>query len=260
MLSPFFGRRSETVRVALTQILIVLTILALWQFAPGLLHFDELLMSKPSAILARTVLWLGNGVLFTQAWATMKVVIGGFLLGGGAGFVLGIAAGLLPPFERMIEPAISAFFSLPKSALVPLFILWFGISTQQHIIFTALVVFFFFFFSTLQGIRSVPLALRNMLSIAGASPFQRIYLLYIPASFNWLLAGARLALPHAFTGAISAEVISSREGLGFLVKTNASVMDAAGMFSAIAFLVLISVTISSSALYLGNHFKSRFNL
>jgi len=252
--------RTETARVLFVQAALVAAVLALWQFAPDLVHFDELLMSKPSSIAERTIQWIGSGILLTQGLATLKVVAGGLLFGGIVGFLVGLCAGLIPPVERMVEPVISAFFALPKSSLVPLFILWFGISTKQHIIFASLIVFFFFFFSTVQGIRSVPKSLNDMLSIIGASPFQKFYLLYLPASFKWLLTGARLALPHAFTGAISAEIIASFDGLGYLVKANAGIMDAAGMFSAIFFLLAMSVLISSTALFLGRRLQTRFNL
>ena len=107
------------------------------------------------------------------------------------------------------------------------------------------------------GVRSVPLALRNMLSLAGASTWQTIHMLYLPASFDWMLAGLRLAMPQAFVAAITAEVIASREGLGHLVKANAAVMSASGMLSALLCLVLLSVALSATALFLGEHSRWR---
>jgi NitT/TauT family transport system permease protein len=225
-------------------------VFAVWELAPNL-FFDEMLVSRPSLIVAQTVKWLSDGVLLGEAFATLKVVFSGLLWGGLAGMVLGITAALWPPFELVVEPIVNVLFALPKSAFIPLFILWFGISFRQHAIFTATVVFFFFFFAVFNGVRSVPNALRSMLAISGASSWQAIYLLYIPASFSWLVAGLRLAMPQAFVAAITAEIIASREGLGHLVKANAAVMNPAGMFAALLFLVLLSVALSATVLSFG---------
>jgi NitT/TauT family transport system permease protein len=225
--------------------------------APNLL-FDEMLVSRPSLILAQTVRWLGDGVLLGEAFATLKVVFSGLLYGGLAGIAVGMLAALLRPFELLTEPIVNVLFALPKSAFMPLFILWFGVSSRQHTIFTATVVFFFFFFAVFNGVRGVPNALRSMLAISGASRWQAVYLLYLPASFSWLLAGIRLAVPQAFLAAITAEIVASRDGLGHLVKTNAAVMNASGMFAGLLFLVLLSVALSATALFLGQ--RSRWHV
>jgi NitT/TauT family transport system permease protein len=250
-------RVRERVIVSAIQLALAVSLLGLWELAPNLL-FDEILVSRPSLIAARTLTWLGNGVLLREAAATLQVVVFGLFLGGAAGVLLGLVCGLSASLERLIEPVVSILFALPKSSFVPLFILWFGISMRQHTIFVSVVVFFFFFFAVFNGIRAVPNALRSMLALSGASPWQKIWLLYLPASFNWLLSGLKLAMPHAFLAAISAEVIASREGLGHLVKANAAASDAAGMFSAVLFLVFLSVTLTGGILYLGE--RSRWKI
>jgi NitT/TauT family transport system permease protein len=238
------------------QFVIVAALIVVWQLAPDRSGV-ELLVSRPSLIWAQTVKWLADGVLLEAALATLKVVFSGLLLGGVCGIALGLAAALMRPLELVIEPVVDVLFALPKSAFVPLFILWFGISFRQHIIFTAVVVFFFFFFAAFNGARSVPHALRDMLSLFGASSGQAIRLLYLPASFGWLLTGLRLAMPQAFLAAITTEIIASREGLGHLVKTNAAVMDAAGMLSALLFLVLLAVVLGAVVLFLGERSRWR---
>jgi NitT/TauT family transport system permease protein len=238
------------------QCVLIAVVLALWQFAPDAV-LDEMLVSRPSLIIAQTITWLSDGVLIGESLPTLKVVLGGLLWGGLSGILLGIAAALWRPVELIVEPIVNVLFALPKSAFMPLFILWFGISSRQHTIFTATVVFFFFFFAIFNGIRSVPKPLRSMLAIAGASTWQAVYLLYVPASFSWLLAGLRLAMPQAFLAAVTAEIIASREGLGHLVKADAAVMNAAGMFSALTFVVVLSVTLSAAVLYLAGRTQWR---
>jgi NitT/TauT family transport system permease protein len=253
VVSPYFSvDRGRWLVVPLCQFVIVAAFIAFWQAGPSFI-FDEMLVSRPSLVLIQTVKWLEDGVLLGAAVATLKVVLTGLLFGGVTGVTFGLAAALWRPLELIAEPIVDILFALPKSAFVPLFILWFGISFRQHAIFTATVVFFFFFFAMLNGVRSVPIALRNMLTLSGASTRQTIHMLYLPASFDWMLSGLRLAMPQAFLAAITAEVIASREGLGHLVKANAAVMNASGMLSALLCLVLLSVALSATALFLGKH-------
>jgi len=248
-------RRAGRLIVLACQLAIAAAFVAAWQFLPGSV-LDEMLVSRPSLVLEQTIKWLADGVLLGAAFATLKVVFAGLLFGGIGGIALGLGAALWRPLELVTEPIVNVLFALPKSAFVPLYILWFGISFRQHAVFTATVVFFFFFFATFNGVRSVPAALRNMLSLSGASTWQAIRLLYLPASAGWFLAGLRLAMPQAFLAAITAEVIASREGLGHLVKANAAVMDAAGMLSALLFLVLLSVALSAVVLRFGERWRT----
>jgi NitT/TauT family transport system permease protein len=148
---------------------------------------------------------------------------------------------------RLIIGPIEALFALPKITLVPLFILWMGIGSLQHIAFTALVAFFFYFFAMFNGVRAIPAALRNTLTLAGASPVQRILILYLPASFGWIVIATRLAMPYAFVAAVSTEVIASTSGLGHLVKGSSSIMNAAGMFAAMLALLFVSLAATSLA-------------
>lgn len=242
--------KTETISVVAVQLGIVAAVVGIWQVAPNLI-FDETLIGRPSEAVTQSLDWIRSGVLLREGLATLAVVLLGLTFGGAAGLAPGLLAGLSRPAERLLEPAINAFAAMPKSTLVPLFILWFGVSTRQEVVFFSLVVFFFFFFATAGGIRSISRSSRNMLAILGASAWQTIYILYIPASFDWLLAGARLAMPHAIT----TEIIASRGGLGHLVKTSAAVLNPAGVFSAVFFVVLLSVLFSGALQFVGSRLR-----
>jgi len=236
-------RDRRSLKVVATQAAIVLALGWIWELAPSWL-LEELLWSRPSAILAQTTAWLADGTLPRHAFATLRTVVAGMTIGGLAGIAAGLYAGASRTVARLIIGPIEALFALPKITLVPLFILWMGIGALQHVAFTALVVFFFFFFAMVNGMRAVPAALRNTLILAGASTLQRIHILYLPASFGWIVIAIRLALPYAFVAAVSTEVIASTAGLGHLVKGSASVMNAAGMFAAMLALLAVSLTAS----------------
>ena len=243
-----WDRRSLPARwkVLVTQAAIVLVIGLAWEFAPNAV-LEELLWSRPSAIFAQSVVWLADGTLLRQALATLGTVAAGMLIGALVGIAAGLPAGASRTVARLIIGPIEALFALPKITLVPLFILWMGIGALQHVAFTALVVFFFYFFAMFNGVRGVPVALRNTLTLAGASRLQRITILYLPASFGWIVIATRLAMPYAFVAAVSTEVIASTAGLGHLVKGSATVMNSAGMFAAMFALLFVSLAASGLA-------------
>lgn len=249
--SPVFAWRVPTARL-----LLVALVLAFWQFAPPSV-LDDMLVSRPTLVVGRIVAWLQDGVLIRETVATLSAVFLGLLWGGLLGGAAGLIAGLSRPAGKIIEPWLTVLFALPKSAFIPLFILWFGISGRQHILFVATVVFFFFFFALFRGVRSVPAAWRNMLAISGAGTLQAVRILYLPASFGWLLSALRLAIPNAFVAAISVEVIASREGLGHLVKTSSSILDSAGTMAAVIWLVGLSSTLGATAIALADRTRWR---
>ena len=244
-------------KVLATQAAIVLAIGLGWEFAPNAV-LEELLWSRPSAIFAQAAVWLADGTLPFHALATLRTVAAGMLIGGVIGIAIGLAAGASRNTARLIIAPIEALFALPKITLVPLFILWMGIGALQHVAFTALVVFFFYFFALFNGVRGVPAALRNTLTLAGASTIQRIAILYLPASFGWIVIATRLAMPYAFVAAVSTEVIASTAGLGHLVKGSAAVMNSAGMFAAM--LALLFVSLAASLLANAAAARSRWKL
>lgn len=228
-----------------------------WELAADRL-VDALLISKPSAVAAQALSWLSRGILQKAVLETMAVVLVGLLWGGAIGVLAGLLLGSARRAGDALEPIVAVLFALPKVALIPLLILWFGAGDQQKIVLVAVTVFFFFFYPVFNGIRAVPRALENMMRLSGASWTQRVRILYLPASIGWLLAALRVALPYAFVAVIGAEVVSSRGGLGHLARTSATVMNAAGTFAAILTLTILATALSGAVIWLAG--RTRFAL
>ena len=124
--------------------LFLVAILLGWQLASGRL-VSEFFISKPSAIIATLLEWIADGSLFFHAAITATEAFAGFALGSAAGIVAGTLLGRAQLLAEIVEPFIMAFYSLPKVALAPLFVLWFGIGIEMKIVLTAAVVFFLVF-------------------------------------------------------------------------------------------------------------------
>ena len=211
---------------------------ARWQLASGRL-VSEFFISKPSAIIATLLEWIADGSLFFMRLSPRRKR----LLdspGQRAGIVAGTLLGRAQLLAEIVEPFIMAFYSLPKVALAPLFVLWFGIGIEMKIVLTAAVVFFLVFLNTYTGVRSVSRELVTILRLMGASERHVLTKVVIPSAITWVFAGLRISVPYALIGAIVGELVASNRGLGFLLSSSAGQFQTAGVFAALFAIVALA--------------------
>jgi NitT/TauT family transport system permease protein len=226
-------------RVAWYRLLFTLVWLATWQFASGRL-VDPFWVSSPSAIAYTFWNWLWSGLLLRHLAVTFQETAIGFLFGSLLGVVLGVLIGQSETVRRTFDPFLTAFYGVPKIALAPLFIMWFGIGMMPKIVLAAVSVFFLVLFNTLGGVREVDSKLINAMKVMGASRFQILAKVVLPASLPWIMLGLKLGLPYGFIGAVAAEMMASNEGIGFLTQSSAGQFDTAGVFCALVALMLVT--------------------
>ncbi len=153
---------------------------------------------------------------------------------------LGVILGRAKNLADLLNPFIMAFYSLPKIALGPLLIIWFGIGMDMKIILTAVVVFFLVFLNTYTGVRGVSQELVAILRLMGANERHVLRKVVLPSAVVWVFAGLRLSVPYAVIGAIVGEMIASNRGLGYLLTYSSIQFDTAGVFAAIFAIVILS--------------------
>ena len=139
------------------------------------------------------------------------------------------------------EPFVLALYTLPKVALAPLFVLWFGIGMTNKIMFAMLLVFFMVFFTTFQGTRQVDQDLVANARLLGASRFQVWTKIAIPQAAVWVFAGIRIGLPYALIGAIVGEFIAAEGGVGYRIREATSFFDTASVFAGLFVLMVVSM-------------------
>lgn len=223
----------------LLRCLFALAFLALWEYASGRL-IAPLYVSSPSAVAARLATMLADGSLPRHAAITAFEAGAGFLCGAAAGIATGIALGRARLLAEVLDPFLLGFYSLPKVALAPLFVMWFGIDVGMKIIFAAVVVFFLVFLSTYSGVRNVSKELVTIYRLMGASEAQLVSKVVLPAALTWVFSGLRLSAPYALVGAIIAELIAANRGLGYLVENATTQFDTAGAFAAVFGILVLS--------------------
>jgi sulfonate transport system permease protein len=234
---------SRTSNILLIRVIIMLAVLCLWQFASGRL-LDDFWLSRPSAVALRLYEWTVDGKLPFHTWITLQEMAWGFLIGSTTGIIAGVGLGLSRTLADIVNPFIVALYSLPKVAMGPLFILWFGIGMEMKVALAAITVFFLVFWNAYSGVRQNDEELSGIVRLMGASRIQMIYKIVVPGAMAWIYTGLKLSVPYALIGAIVGEIIASNRGLGYLISYSAGAFDTTGVVAALLVLMAISMTLN----------------
>jgi NitT/TauT family transport system permease protein len=213
-----------------------LVLIGFWQWASGRL-IREIYVSKPSAIAARLYEIFASGEIYPHLWTTGQELVLGYVIGVGSGIIGGYALGRAPRLANIFEPYVMAFYGIPKIALAPLFIIWFGIGMWSKVALAAIMVFFLVFYNVFSGVRSVDRELVNLTRVMGANERQLTWHVYLPAAAPFVILGMRMAIPYSVIGVIVGEFTSSIQGLGLFIHEASATYDPAGVFAGIAILL-----------------------
>jgi NitT/TauT family transport system permease protein len=218
-------------------------ILLLWQGASGRL-IDDFFISNPVDVAERLYQWIADGSLFLHIWATVYETLMGFIVGAVGGVILGIWLGVSPFTNRLLNPYLNALNALPKVALAPLFVLWFGLGIASKIALAAVLVLFLVFLNTYAGVREVDQDLIDSARLMRATRAQLVAKVIIPSAMSWVFAGLKISVPYALIGAVLGEMIAANRGLGYLVQFSGSQFDSAGVFAVLIVIALLSVALN----------------
>ncbi len=216
--------------------------LLLWEWLSTALH-AEFWVSRPSSVAQAMLVWARSGNLASDLKLTLTEAGIGFLIGSLAGAIVGFLLGWVDRLGRLFEPLVLSLYTLPKVALAPLFVLWFGIGPLNKIMFSALLVFFMVFFTTFQGTRQVDRDLVANARLLGASPMSIWFKIAIPFAAVWVFTGIRIGLPYALIGAIVGEFVAADSGVGFRIKEATSFFDTSAVFAGLIVLMAISMVL-----------------
>jgi NitT/TauT family transport system permease protein len=227
----------------LQSLALFVVIVGFWEGIVRLFGISPFVMPAPSAIAARFVDMIVTGEVLPHFIATLTSILTGLAAGAVAGLVCGSVIATVPLLDRLIYPYLVALQTVPKIAVAPLFIMWFGYGILSKIIITALLCFFPILVSVIAGFRSVDHNQLEMMRAFGATRVQTLRRLRIPSALVIIFAGLEIASVLAVIGAVVGEFVGAQVGLGYLITSLNFNLDVAGMFAVLIFLAIIGLTL-----------------
>lgn len=232
--------RSRALRIFAFRIILGAIILGFWQYASGRL-ISDFWVSSPAKIFKHFVAIVQSGIIFGHVSTTFYEAFVGYILGAVIGIISGFVLANMEVVAKVIDPYIMAFYGVPRIALAPLFIIWFGIGILSKVILVVTVVYFLTFFNTYSGVKGVDLALKNIARVMGAKELQILTKVTIPASIPWIVTGLKVSVPYALTGAIVGEFIAASKGLGYMIQLDSNLFNTTGAMTGIFILMFIVI-------------------
>ena len=226
----------------LTRILFFALLIATWEVAARSLQISQLVLPAPSVVAA--ALWRGltSGYLLPHIYQTVMELVLGLLLGASIGFVGGVLLAESNRLRELLMPYVVASQVVPKLALAPLFIVWFGFGTFPTVVITALICFFPLLENTLTALGQVDAQRLELFRMLRASRWQVLLQLKIPAGLPTIMAGLRVAVVLALVGAVVGEFVGGSKGLGALIIAAQGMMDTSLMFAVLVLITAIGLT------------------
>jgi NitT/TauT family transport system permease protein len=247
-LVPGDARRSRRFAVIGGRFALAALLLLAWKI--GADFAGPLYMADPVKVFQRIAADTASGVLIRHTYVTLRLSLIGFAIGCTAGVALPFILRRMPRLTAAIEPYIMASVGIPKYALVPLFILWFGIDDAPKLWLVGLLVFYVVFIAVFAGIRSVDARLINMARIAGAGEAMIAREVVWNSLLPFFFAALKIALPRAVSAAIIGEFLVGNEGLGYLIEHSRQNVDTTGVFAGIvvatALVLVINVLLAAA--------------
>ena len=232
--------------LSILRLLLMAGLLAIWEWAVATFEVPAYILPAPSRIFFALYNGLRSGLYPGHIWVTVSETLLGFVVGCALAFLLGAIVALSRRVEYFFYPIIVMFQAMPKVALAPLIIVWFGLGLTSKVVSAALVAFFPLMVNTIVGLRSTDEDRVNLMRSLSASRWQIFRMLQLPNALPYIFAGLEIAMIFALIGAIVAELVGAEKGLGMLIQSMNFTMDVAGQFSVLLILSVLGLILNGA--------------
>lgn len=222
------------------RVVLVAACIGIWAIVSSTELIDPFYISSPAKVADRLWEFVSTGMIFNHIWVTLREAVQGFVAGLIVGVLTGFALGQSRVLSTVCMPLLNMANTLPRVALAPLFVLWFGIGESSKVILVFTIVVVILTFNTYAGTQTVDRDLLTSTRLLGANRLQVLRTVTLPFSLPWILAGAQIALAWSIGGAVIGEYIVSRAGLGYLLSSYQNVIDQTGLLAVCVVLLIVS--------------------
>ncbi len=219
-----------------------LALLVLWEAACVVFEIKKFILPAPTDVWAASVEYARP--ILQHSWQTFLTTIVGFAVAVVFGLGLGILVGASKTIYDALYPLMVAFNAVPKVAIVPILVIWFGIGTVPAIITAFLISFFPIVVNVATGLATIEPELQDVMRSLGASKLQILWKIGIPRSMPYFFASLKVAITLAFVGSVISETVASNEGIGYLMQQASSTFNVP-----LAFAGLVVIAIMGVAMY-----------
>lgn len=236
------AKRSRTLDswiIWIERVAIIGALIGGWQLFVSALKINPDILSSPSAVGSTLYHLLQQRVFYYDLRVTSEEMLFGLLLGVISGSIIGIVFILLPRIADALQPLLVGFNSMPKIALAPLTIIWFGLGIYSKILLAALGVFFIIFFNIAAGGASLDKAVMDNLAIMGLSRRKIVTIFILPSVATWIIAALKVAISAALIGAVIGEYIGANAGIGYEIENAINSLSIARMFTLLLVLAIM---------------------
>jgi NitT/TauT family transport system permease protein len=217
----------------------IVTFLVVWQLVVIVYHMPPYLLPTPTAIANAFVDQLPS--LLSNGWVTVYEMLVGYGMAVGIAIPLAIAITSSQRFNEFVMPTVLFFQIVPKVAIAPLFLVWFGVGSMPKILVAFLISFFPIVIDTAVGLRSMSAEMGDLARSMGATRMQIFTQFRLPTSLPYLFSGLKVAATLAIAGTVVGEFVGADSGLGYLLLVTNSNMETALMFATIVALTIIGL-------------------
>jgi NitT/TauT family transport system permease protein len=234
------GAAGVTLRVA--QVCLVVLIIGAWAWlaqAPS----NKLILSSPLDVARLLGSWATDGGRWGDLWITLDEALRGYAIGTVAGILLALAVSSSGILRDVLAPFLAGFNALPKVALAPLFIVWFGLGEQSKVYFVVAGILFISFSNVAAGLAAIDHVYMDHARLIGASRWWVLRDIVLPTTIGWLMMSLRLCFSWALLSAVLAEYLGALGGIGKIVADGAASLDQTSVIAGILVVAIIAVVV-----------------
>ena len=233
---------SQSIETVLWPVLSFTLLLLGWQYGVPLLKIPEYILPIPSAFFER--LWLDRLLIFEHTLVTMQEIVLGFLMAAVISVPLGYIIVSIKILEKAVYPVIVFFQLVPKIAIAPLFVVWFGFGLFPKVLLTFLLCFFPTLVASMTGFRALDERVLYLTRSMGATAWQTFRYVRVPSAMVYIFSGLKVSAVFAATGAIVGEFVGTNSGLGYLLLRGTSFLDMPLIFACLVALSVVGIFFS----------------
>jgi NitT/TauT family transport system permease protein len=235
------GAARARVSAVLAPVVVVIALLALWELGTRRFGVPVFLLPPPSAIAAAMV--KNAALLAAGAYVTTLEILLGFLLSIAVGIPLALMIFLWPPFSRAVLPLLISSQAMPKVAVAPLFLVWFGFGIVPKVLIAFLIAFFPVVINTAVGLAAIEPEKIHLARSMGFDGFDTFFKIRLPDALPAVFAGLKISITLAVVGAVVGEFVGGDAGLGYLLMVANGSMDTQLLFAGIVCLTILGVAL-----------------